>query len=104
MLYSMAAWPAKRTHHPRRSADRLCAPQWGEGVFGAAQVFTATSLSTRAQLGMAAVSGSLLATDYEATRNHAWSDVKGKARPAACPLSFGTSHRYVRCRAYCQCC
>jgi hypothetical protein len=61
-------------------------------VFGAAQVFSATSLSTRAQLGMAAVSGSLLATDYEAARNHAWSDVKGKVRPAVC-LLLAKSHR-----------
>ena len=59
--------------------------QWGESVFGAAPMFTATTLSSRAQLGMAAACGALLATDYEATKNHAWSDVKGKARAPAVP-------------------
>lgn len=89
----LAAWRADRL---RRLADTLCltltliscARQWSEGVFGAARAFSATALSARAQLGIAAVSGSLLATDYEATRNHAWSDVKGKARPATRLVAF----------------
>ena len=57
--------------------------QWGESVFGSAATYPAAALSTRAQLGLAAVTGALLATDYEAYRNHAWSDVKGKARGPA---------------------
>lgn len=57
--------------------------QWGESVFGAAAAYSSAALSTRAQLGLAAVTGALLATDYEAFRNHAWSDVKGKARGPA---------------------
>ena len=57
--------------------------QWGESVFGSAATYSAAALSTRAQLGLAAVTGALLATDYEAYRNHAWSDVKGKARAPA---------------------
>ncbi|KAK9821997.1 hypothetical protein WJX81_006322 [Elliptochloris bilobata] len=52
--------------------------RWGEKLFGAAEVFTSAALSARAQLGLTAVTGALLATDYEAYRNHAWSDVKGK--------------------------
>lgn len=60
--------------------------QCGESVFGGGAAYSAAALSTRAQLGLAAVTGALLATDYEAYRNHAWSDVKGKARaPSSAP-------------------
>ena len=52
-------------------------------MFGGAAAYSAAALSTRAQLGLAAVTGAMLATDYEAYRNHAWSDVKGKARAPA---------------------